>query len=246
MKTIKRFCSQHLAALSLALVGAFGLLGVAASTAPVASAAGHCTTVTCVQQFGNQRIQERLTALEKLKDTAQHHKGITDPQRDIITKDANGNENGLNALKKKLDAETDMKAALADVKNIYVQFRIFAVVLPRDYGEILLFHEQNVITRMADGEQTISDLIQKDQNGKNITQIKALDQDYTNKLQDATNNTNNAQGLIPSLTPASYPATNTTLKTYRGDLQNAHKDIEGAMDDLHQMLKLFKEDLGSN
>jgi hypothetical protein len=246
MKIIKHFCSRHLAALSLALVGAFGLLGAAATTAPSVMAASKCTTVSCVQQFGDQRIQERLAALEKLKDAAQQNKGITDQQRSIILNDVNFNENGLKALKQKLDGETDIKAALADVKNIYVQFRIYAVVLPRDYGEIVLFHEQNVITRMTDAQQTINDLIQKDQNGKNVAQVKALDQDYMNKLHDATTNTNNAQALIPSLTPANFPGTNNTLKTYRADLKAAHDDIKGAASDLHQMLQLLKQDLGNS
>lgn len=246
MTTIRHFCSRHLAALSLALVGAFGLLGVGAAAAPVASAATSCTTVSCVQQFGDQRIQERLAALEKLKDAAQNNKALTDEQRGIITKDANDNENGLKSLKQKLDGETDLKAALADVRNIYVQFRIYAIVLPRDYGEVLLFHEQNATTRMTDAQQTITDLIQKDQNGKNIAQIKTLDQDYTNKLQDAAKNTNAAQGLIPSLVPANYPGTDNTLKTYRGDLRAARQDIQGAANDLHQMIQLFKEDLGSS
>jgi hypothetical protein len=246
MKTIRDFCSRHLAALSLALVGTFGLLGVGVAAAPVASAATKCTTVSCVQQFGDAAINARLAALEKLKADAQNHKALTDDQRHIIINDVNTNENSLKSLKQKLDGETDIKAALIDVHNIYVQFRIYAVVLPRDYGEILLFHEQNAITRMSDAQQTITDLIQKDQNGKNIDQIKALDQDYMNKLHDATKNTTAAQALIPSLVPANFPGTSSTLKTYRGDLKAARLDIQGAANDLHQMIQLLKEDLGSS
>jgi hypothetical protein len=245
MKTIPSFCARHLAALSLALVGALGLFGIAATAAPVADAAS-CTTVSCVQQFGNQQIATRLTALEKLKTDAKNNKALTEQQQDIIVNDANTNENGLNALKKQLDAETSLKPALADVKNIYVQFRIFAVVLPRDYGEIELFHEQNVSQRMTDAEVTINDLIQKDQNGKNIAQIKTLDQDYTNKLNDAGTNMKNAQGLIPSLVPANYPGTNSTLKTYHQDLKTARLDLQGAAKDLHQMNQLLKADLGGD
>ncbi|HEY7350167.1 MAG TPA: hypothetical protein VH599_17745 [Ktedonobacterales bacterium] len=252
MKHIQRFCSQrlrlarpHLAGLSLALVGAFGLLSAGVAAAPVASAASRCTTVDCVQQFGDQRIQERLAALDKLKDRARNHKGLTDQQRNVITDDATFNENGLNALKKKLDGETDLRAALADVKNIYVQFRIFAVVLPRDYGEILLFHEQNAIARMTDANQQISDLIQKDKDaGHDVTKLQALQRDYNAKLRDATNKTNAAQGLIPSLIPANYPGTNTTLRTYRSDLKTARQDIKGAASDLHQMIQILKADLG--
>src|SRR5579859_911102 len=246
MKTMHTRFSKHVMALALALVGALGLVGAAsaASVAPAASSA-KCTTVACVQQFGDQQISARLEALEKLKDTAQNHKGITDAQRSVIINDANTNENGLNTLKKQLDGETDIKAALADVKNIYVQFRTYAVVLPRDYGEIWMFHQQNVVARMQDANQKISDLIQKAKDaGKDVTQLQALQQDYEAKLTDATNHLNDAQSLIPSLVPANYPGTDQTLKTYRADLKTSHDDIKGAASDLHQMVQILKADLG--
>jgi hypothetical protein len=88
--------------------------------------------------------------------------------------------------------------------------------------------------------------MQKDQNGKNIAQIKTLDQDYMNKLDDATTNTKNAQGLIPSLVPANFPGTNSTLKTYHDDLKSARLDLQGAAQDLHQMTQLLKADLGGS
>jgi hypothetical protein len=246
MKTLKNFFSQHLIALSLAALGALGLVGSAVSAAPVA-AAGKCTTVSCVQQFGDQQIDARLDALNKLNDDAQNHKGLTDQQRQVIEGDVSTNENGLRALRKQLDGETDIKAALTDVKNIYVQFRIYAVVLPRDYGEIELFFEQNIITRMTDANQTITDLIQKAKDkGDDVTQLLALQADYNAKLADATSNTNNAQGLIPGLTPANYPGTDQTLKTYHTDLKNARTDIAAAAKDLHQMLQILKQDLGNS
>ncbi len=251
MKTFKTFCARHLAALSLALVGALGVFGIAATAAPVADAAS-CTTVSCVQQFGNQQINARITALNKLETDAQNNKGISASVRAQIISDVHTNENGggglqgLNPLEKQLDAETTLKAALADVKLIYTQYRIYAVVLPRDYGEIELSDEQNMDARMTDAEPTLNDLIQKDQNGKNIAQIKTLDQDYMNKLQDATTNTTNAQGLISSLIPANYPGTDATLKTYHSDLKTARLDLKGAVSDLHQMLQLLKADLGSS
>ena len=222
-----------------------GTLNAAATFGPNDSTIS-CTTVDCVQKFGDQRIQERMVALEKLKTTAQNNKALTDAQRSTVINDANSNESGLKDLKTKLDGETDAKAALADVKNIYTQFRIFAVVLPRDYGEIVLFHEQNVITRMTDAEPTIEDLIQKDQAaGHDVSKLNTLYQDYKNKIASATDNTNKAQGLIPSLTPANYPGTDQTVKNYHADLKAARQDLKGAADDLHQMYQILKADLGS-
>jgi hypothetical protein len=247
MKTLKTFFSHHLIALFFALLGVASLAGTALA-APAASTptpGAKCTTVACVQQFGDARITERLEALDKLAGDAQGHKGITDSQRQTILSDEQTNKDGLNALKSKLDGETDIQAARADVKNIYVQFRIFAVVIPRDRGEIWLFHEQNVIARLTAGNDKITSAIQKAKaKGDDVTRLLALQADYNAKLADATTQTSNAQGLIPSLTPANYPGTDGTLKTYRGDLKAAHDDIRDAAKDLHQIVQILKQDLG--
>jgi hypothetical protein len=255
MKTLKTLVSQQLVALSFALLGVLSLAGTAlaapAATTPTLAATtptpgAHCTTVACVQQFGDAAIALRLAALDKLAGIAQNHKGITDDQRQTILIDLQTNKDGLNALKGKLDAETDIKAARDDVKAIYVQFRIFAVVIPRDAGEIWLFHEQNVIARLLAGNDKITDAIQKARNaGKDVTQLLALQADYNAKLADATAKTNDAQSLLPSLVPANYPSTDGTLKTYRSDLKGAHDDIVDASKDLHQIVQMLKQDLGS-
>ncbi len=241
----KVFFTRHVLTFSLAGLGLLGLLGTGAASAPMAAAAGGCgTNLECVKAFGDARISERLAALTRLNTAAANHKGLTDQQRDVIEQDVQTNKQGLTALQKKLDAETDVQAARQDVKNIYVQFRIYAVVLPRDYGELYLFHEQNVVARMKNANQKISNLIQKaKEKGKDVSQLLALQSDYNAKLDDATRHLNDAQGLIPQLTPANYPATTDTLKTYRADLKAAHEDIKGAAQDLHQIIQLLKQAL---
>jgi hypothetical protein len=224
---------------SLNLTGAISVNTAAAPAAPV------CTTLDCVQKFGDLRIQERVIALEKLKTDAQNNKNISDSVRTQVLGDVSSNEASLSAIKKQLDAETTIKSALADVKSIYA-LRIFAVILPRDYGEIELSHELYVIQRMTDAEPTIANLIQQDQAaGHDVSKLNTLFQDYKNKVGDATTNANAAQALIPSLTPANYPGTDQTLKTYHTDLKTARLDLQGAGNDLHQMYMILKADLGS-
>jgi hypothetical protein len=247
MKTLKPFFSQHLLALSFAFLGVAALAGTAlaapADTTPTPTT--KCTAVACVQQVGDAKIAERLAALDKLAGDAQNHKALTDQQRQTILSDVQTNKDGLSALKTKLDGETDINAARADVKTIYTQFRIFAVVIPRDRGEILLFHEQNVIARLTAGNQKITDAIQKAKDkGDDVTQLLALQADYNAKLADATTQANNAQGLVASLTPANYPGTKDTLQTYRSDLKAAHDDIKDAAKDLHQIVQILKQDKG--
>lgn len=249
MTMIKRFLSKHLMPLSLVAFGLLGLTGtafVSASTAAAAPAAGCGSDLGCVQKAGDALIVARLAALDKLNATAAGHKNLTSDQKSTIAQDVTTNNNGLSALKTKLDAETTVDAARSDVKNIYVQYRIYAVVLPRDYGEIELFLEQNITTRMKNADATLSDLIAKAQaKGDDVTQLNSLKSDYDARLADATTNENNAQGLIPSLVPANYPGTDDTLKTYRSDLKNARQDLQAAESDLDQMQTILKQDLGS-
>ena len=249
MTMIKRFLSKHLLACSFAALSLLGLTGTAfaaASIAAAAPAAGCGSDLSCIQKAGDKLISDRLEALSKLNDTAANHKGITDQQKSVIEQDVTTNKNGLTALQKQLDAETTVAAARVDIHKIFADFRIYAVVLPRDYGEIELFHEQNITTRMKNADSTISDLIAKAQaKGDDVTQLNSLKSDYDAKLADATTNENNAQGLIPSLIPANYPGTDATLKTYRGDLKTARQDLQAAESDLDQMHTILKQDLGS-
>src|ERR1051326_1875611 len=165
--------------------GSLNLNGAVSVNTAVAPAAPVCTTVACVQKFGDVQIAARVVALDKLKLYAQGHKALTDTQRSTIVNDANTNESGLKDLKTKLDGETDINAAKTDVQDIYTKYRIYAVVLQRDYGEILLFHEQHIITRMTDAEPTIADLIQKDQAaGHDVSKLNTLFQDYKNKVAE--------------------------------------------------------------
>jgi hypothetical protein len=250
MTMIKLFLSKHMLSLSFAALGLLGLTGTAfagASIAAAAPAAGCGSDLACIKTAGDKLISDRLEALSKLNDTAANNKGITDPQKSVIEQDVTTNKNGLTALQKQLDAETTVTAARADVKNIFVQFRIYAVVLPRDYGEIELFHEQNITTRMKNQDDTLADLIAKAKaKGDDVTQLNSLKSDYDAKLADATTNENNAQGLIPSLVPANYPGTDATLKTYRGDLKTARQDLQAAESDFDQMRTILKQDLGGS
>jgi hypothetical protein len=148
-------------AASIALGGASAATALAA---PAHSTLPTCTRtdVKCVIAFGDQRIDERTAALTKLNDKASEQVAaghITSSQASAIQADVTSNQSGLTALKSKLDAETDATTARQDVKNIYTQFRIFAVVLPRDYHEIVLDIMTNVQAKLVGLEPKLQQAI---------------------------------------------------------------------------------------
>jgi hypothetical protein len=216
-------------------------LGAGAAPASAASPSSCGSNLQCVISFGDARIDERLAALNVLIGRVNAHPYLTASQKSALVSDANTNISGLNTLKSKLDAETSVSAARADVQSIYTQFRIFAVVLPRDYAEIWLDHEMNAHDALVGVEPTLQSLITDASNqGLNVTQEQQQYQDMGNKLADSATQDSNASALIPSLIPSNYPGTAQTFQQMRSDLKQGHSDILGAFEDAKNIVQELK------
>ncbi len=220
----------------------------ASSLAPVASASdATCgSSVSCIIAFGNQRISERLTALTTLsgKANTQLNAGhITSDQNASIQGDVTTNQGNLTTLKTKLDAETTATAARADVQSIYVTYRIYAVVLPRDYRELALDIIMHIDANMRNGESTIQTAINNAPSSEQ-GQLNTLFADYKNQLSNAETQIDAANSQIPSLTPQNYNANksafDTAFQNFRDDENAAHGYIKAAASDLHQMAQILK------
>ncbi len=200
----------------------------------------------CVITFGNARIADRQTALSRLNSrvslafTAGH---ITSADNSALVSDISSNESGLTSLKATLDAATDAKSARADVKLIYTQYRIFAVVLPRDYHELWLDIVMHVDTRLKGAEPIIQDAI----NGAPSSvqaQATSLFNDYQSQVSTAEAQTAAAESIIPQLTPTNFNSNPTSYASqfgsFKTDIQTAHAATKQAISDLHQIVKLLK------
>jgi hypothetical protein len=234
-------------------VSAFAPGSGAALAAPQAS----CTTVQCVITYGDNAIAVRQTALTTLgnKVTAQLNAGhITSAQAGVISNDVSTNSSGLAALKAKLDAETSILTAREDVKNIYLQFRIFAVVLPRDYHEIWLDLLINIDARLRAMQPKIDGIIDKltalkdPDNDGDLAAINSAYADMKAQLMSVEGQIDGAQGLLPTLTPANYNADLALYKTnftdFHNDIKTAHGDIVTAVKDLHRISQIAHDLIG--
>lgn len=243
---MKRLLSLLLPVRVVAL-GAIMALSLGAVVLPTtASAAPPICDLKCVISFGDAKIAERQAALTKLGGAISNQAKdahITSDQANALQADVKTNQTGLEALKSKLDAETQASAARQDVKDIYEQFRIFAVVLPRDYRSLELDIEINVAHKLKDLESKLQDAI----NGAPSSikdQLTTLYNDYAMQVSNAEAQIDAAQGELPQLTPTNFNTDQTGYKTaltnLRNDVHTASKDLHEAAKDLHQMSGLLK------
>lgn len=218
----------------------------ASATASAAPSTGTCAgNLQCVIQFGDSRITDRLSKLATLSGrvTSQFQGGrITSDQNNQLQSDISTNVSDLNTLKSKLDAETAITAARQDVRNIYVVYRIYAIVLPRDYRELASYVEAHVKDRLKNGETTIQNAI----NGapaNEQAQLNQLFSDYKTQVANAEAQIDAAQQLFPQLTPANFNANpsgvEATKANIRSDEMTAHTDLKQAISDLHQMRQIL-------
>jgi hypothetical protein len=206
----------------------------------------------CIIAFGDSEIARRDTALNTFSGKVTKQAGakhITSDQANALQQDVTNNLNGLAGLKTTLDAATTVADARKDVALIYTQFRIFAVVLPRDTHHLWLDILSNTDQKMKDAEDKIQDAINKtsgdeDKHGDKAA-IAAAFQDYKNQLASAEGQIDGALGLLPTLTPAQYDDKSSPYQTnytdYVNDTRAAGQDIKAAAADLKKIVALLKD-----
>jgi hypothetical protein len=229
------------AALALLLTAALPTVALAA---PNVTKCG--TDIACVKKFGDDAIAKRQASLDVAtgKINGLVSKGsLTSAQAGPLLDQITTNKNGLSALKTKLDAETDITAARTDVKNIYLQFRIYAVFLPRTRHVVALDVMTNVDAKLKGLEPKIEDAIAKAPADKK-DQLNTLYADFKAQLKEAEAQIDAGQGQLPVLTPNIY---NTDRATYdkafsalQADTKAAHDALVKARNDLHQIAVIIK------
>lgn len=236
---------------TVAFVGGMGLLMAGVITPLAGFAAAPATTcgatdTQCVITFGNAALAARQTALSTLNGKVTKvyaDGGITSGDNSTLVGDISTNESGLTTLKGQLDGAGDAKTARADVKLIYTQFRIFAVVLPRDYHDLWLDILTHTDTRLAGSETLIQDAINGAPAGVQ-GQANTLFADYKSQVSTAQAQTQAAGQIIPQLTPANFDANPTgyatTFGNFKTDIHTAQTATKQAISDLHQIIALLK------
>lgn len=234
--------SKRFAVFGAVALMALGALIPATAFAASSQSSAKCAAndVKCVIAAGDALIAKRQTSLNTLKEkisTDLTTAKLTSDQASTLQSDVATNQTGLANLKTKLDAEQNVKDARQDVVNIFQQFRIYAVVLPRDYRHIEMDIEVNVKAKMQNVAPTIKTAIGSAPADKKA-QLNMLLSDYQKQIAAAESQLDTAQNDFPAMTPENFNQNRTSYETSRTALDNA---LKAARADLRQAAKDLKE-----
>jgi hypothetical protein len=146
------------------------------------------------------------------------------------------NVSGLNSQKAKCDADVDLTTLRTDYKNVFLNFRIYAVFLPQTNLLVATDTMGTTTDKLQDLYNALQTRVQQAGNPSNLTSLLA---DMQSKIGDAKNQYNNAENLVMPLTPQSFNSDPTGTKTIfqnaRNDIKTGAADLKAAFQDAQQI-----------
>jgi len=190
------------------------------------------TRLTNIKTKGDAEIARRLKTLNTLATRISAATKLTTADKTSLTNQVNDEIANLTTLKTKLDAETTVAGAIADVQSMITDYRVYALIVPKVQ-----------LVKAADDQQAVEDkltaLIAKFETrlnaaksqGKEVSALQA-------KLDDMKTQTTTAQGISSSietkvitLQPSDYDSDHSVLSGDMAQLKTAHSNNEAAYND---------------
>ncbi len=181
----------------------------------------------------DKEIDRRIAALNRVATRVNAMKRISAEQKATLLSQIQIATSNLNALKVKIDADTDPATLKADKQSIVTSYRVFLLLIPK--VEIMAHADISLqlASQMAADNATIQAKIDAAKTGgKDVSALTALLTDRTAKITDAQAKAQSAIDSVAALTPEGYPANKPTLLAGRDTLKTVREDLKAAYQDL--------------
>lgn len=236
MNLLKR---SALTTLSLSIIACFSIAGGSAFAAASGSGATANTSgaLTTAQQTdlanlkakGSAEISRRLASLNSAASKINSDTKLSASDKSYLQSEVNTEISGLTTLQITLNGETQLSAARTDVKNIFNDYRVYALLLPKIRLITAADGEQTTDTKLSALATQIQAKITTDQNaGKNIATEQVDLTDMESKTSSAQSIASSLESNVLTLQPSDYNTDHSILSGDLSKLQTAHSDNAAA------------------
>ncbi len=236
LKTISTLAAMSLLLPALALAQSVGVnanVHVNAATSIGGSATISATAMTTAKSRADKEIDRRITALNALNTRVQAMTRVTSSFKAQLSTNIQSQISSLTTLKSKIDADTDSAALKTDIKSITTSYRIYALIMPQSHIAAAADRAVNIATmESALGAKLKVRVDAAAAAGSDTTALNALLADLASSTTAAVVQAQAAVTLTAALQPDNGDKTlqQSNLKA----LQDAHKDLQAAQQDLVQ------------
>ena len=221
---------------------------MAATTPAVTISNGSSSTQTSPTQLqqiiakGNAAISERLTTLGNLVSVVNTTTNkLTTSDRAYLLAEINSEQSGLSTLQTKLDGEVTVSAAKTDYQNIFLQYRVYALVVPKVTMVKAADDQQATETKLSNLSGKLQVRINDESTaGKNVSQ----EQSWLNSMESDTSNAQSISSSIEesvlTLQPSQYDANHAILSGDFNQLKQAKSDNQSAYNYAKEIVSALK------
>lgn len=197
--------------------------------------------VSNLKQRADSEIARRVTALNGLISRISQIKKLTNTQKADFTSKIQAQIDALNALKTKIDTDTDLTTLKTDVKSIVDSYRIFLVFMPQirllGAADRLSTVASDLTALSAKLETRISDAKSL---GKDTVQLDTYLTDLNSKVAEAQTESSAVINEILPLTPDGYPGNRSIVLDARAKIKTGTNDVKTARQDALNIVKQLK------
>lgn len=182
-----------------------------------------------LKKKGDNLIAVRIKVIDIAIKRISKAKKISDADRNSLLADLQSQKDALNSLKAKIDAETDPEILKGYVNSIFVDYRIFMVVVPRGRGLYAAARLNYTINKLGEVSSQLESLINTfKQEGKDTSEVEGYLNILKTDLTNAQLDVDQAKSIFSSMTPEKDEEAKSMIKSGTESLKAAGVDLKDA------------------
>lgn len=187
-------------------------------------------TIANIISKGNEEIDRRINNLNKLTSLIDSSTKLTSAEKTTLTDDINTTISGLNTLKTQLDSATTLTDAINDVKSIYTEYRVYALLDPKIHLIKVSDDQQAIEAKLTDLSSKLQTRITDAQNaGQDVSVLNSDLANMNGLINSAENISSSVETAVINLQPTDYNSNHSVLEGYNTQLKTAREDIKSAL-----------------
>lgn len=232
---------------AMAETAGVGVSAHATASTPAATVTMSASAMAAAKSRGDKELDRRVQALTDANIRVQAMQKVTPTFKDNLSTALQTQIAAFNALKAKIDADTDAATLKADVQSITQSYRVYALVLPQVHIAAAADRAVTISTMMQTlGTKLAARIQAAGKAGADVAALTATLNDLGNKITDASTQAQAAVSVSATLAPdngdKTVMASNTAaLKTARTNLATANTDLKAARKDIDTIIKGLKK-----
>lgn len=193
-----------------------------------------------IKREASRLIEKRLNSLNRLLERVNNYSKLTQDEKSSLASSIQVNIDGLNALKEKINADTDVETAKADAKTIITNYYIYRMFEPKIRLLLATDRLQDLSANLSNTSVSLQNLINTlKSEGKDTASLQVLLDDINSQLSTINTTLSNDEAKLNSLTVSSDFTT--ILNQVRQDLRLVKTNFAKIRSDIAQMRSVLNE-----